>query len=1053
VIETPNIQGGGLIALFARHRTAGNLLMVLMMVSGLMALFRMTTQFFPDFGIDMISVSVVWPGASAEDVDDKIVGAVEPEVRFLDGVKRVRSSALEGAASIVIEFNPGTDMQAALADVETAVGQVTTLPEDSETPEIRRIVRYDTIAHLVLSGPFSKASLKAFAKRIRDDLLDRGIDKVDLFGTGDEEIWVEVQPETLLELDTTLGEVAARIRETSQDLPSGGTTGAVERQVRSLGLEREVSGLRDIEVRALPGGQTIYLGDVARVSEHDEEGSVAAVMNGAPAIDLHIQRAVNRDALTQAAVLQDYLAEVRPTLPPTLRLEEYDIQSDLIRDRINLLLKNGIGGLVLVLMVLFVFLNAPVAFWVAMGIPTSILATMVVMLATGQSVNMVSLFGLIMALGIVVDDAIVVGEHAEARSRAGYPPLQAALGGARRMLAPVFSSSLTTIAAFTPLLVVSDIIGDVIRAIPFVIIAVLVASLVECFLVLPSHMRGALARSGRRPWRIRVRFDAAFARFRDGPFRRAVRFAVEWRYATLAAALASFILAVGMVAGGHLAFVFFPSPESDKIYANVQFPAGTPRARTEAMLAELDRALYAAEDELTGGAGGLVHVSIARLGQAVGQQARSLASGDHVGGMIVELEPSDRRAVRTHEVIAAWRAAIRPLPGLETLSILASQAGPPGREIDVRLSGNNLQKLKAASQEVRAQLASYPGISDVEDDLPYGKLETILQVSPRGQALGLTTESVGRQVRNALEGAIATRFARGDEEVTVRVRYPRDTVHTASLDNLYLRGPRGAEILLDEAVTLTDQRGFARIKREDGRRQVAVTAEVDETVTSSADVLAGLEHDAGADIAQRYGVRMSFAGKAEEQARTLGDMRLGALFGLSAIYIILAWVFSSYTRPLVVMSIIPLGFVGAVVGHLLLGFDLTILSLVALIGLSGIAVNDSIILVSTIDEHLAKGEGRRESIVDGACERLRAVILTSATTIGGLLPLMFEHSLQAQFLIPMALTMVFGLLATTLLVLFVVPALIAIQADIGLAARRPVDPIGPPASRHEAASP
>jgi multidrug efflux pump subunit AcrB len=1023
---------GGLIGVFARHPTAANLLMVIMIISGFFALNKMNTQFFPDFGIDIVSVSVEWPGASAEDVDSNIVQAIEPEVRFLDSVKRVRSSSLEGRATILVEFNAGTDMQSALSDVETAVSTVTTLPDDSEQPEVRKIVRYDSISRLVLSGPVPESSLKQVAKRIRDGLLDRGIDQVDLFGARDEEIWVEIAPETLLELDLTLQNISDRIRETSQDVPSGDTSGAMEMQIRSLGLLKTAEGMGGVEVRALQNGQKIYLRDIASISENFDEGGKEARRNGYPAIEIYVQRAVNADALELAVTASDYIDEIRPTLPPSIKLEQYDIQARLIKSRIDLLLKNGFSGLILVIIVLFVFLNAPVAFWVAAGIPVALMATMLFMLMSGQTINMLSLFGIIMALGIVVDDAIVVGEHAETKSREGLSSIDAAIEGARRMAAPVLSASLTTIAAFTPLLIISDIIGQIIRGIPFVIIAVIVASLFECFFVLPGHMRGALKqRKKAGKWALRVKFDNGFNRFKEGMFRPLVTHAVASRYSTLAIAVAALILSVGLMIGGRVGFVFFPSPEADKVFANVQMVAGTPKAQTIAMLSELERSLLASAKRLNGGEDGLVRMSLLKLGSEVGRPSAAPVSGDHIGGVTVELQASDERDVRTDALMDAWRAEVRPVAGMDTLTILPAQGGPPGRDVDVRLSGKDITALKTASLEVQTLLKRYPGVSSIEDDLPYGKLEAIIEVTPDGRAMGFTTQSVGRQVRSAFEGAIAKRFPRGDEEVTVRVQFPRDVIGPGALGELHLRGNAGAEVALSEIVSTRETRGFSRIRREDGIRQVAVTAELDKGVTSTGKILDALAEDGIKEIVRKHGLRVKYAGKAEEQATTLADMKLGAMIGLSAIYIILAWVFASYTRPIVVMSIIPLGFVGAAFGHYLLGFDLTILSMIALIGLSGIVVNDSIILVSTIDERLAGGEARTKAIIDGACDRLRAVILTSATTIGGLLPLMFERSLQAQFLIPMALTMIFGLLFTTLLVLFVVPALIAVQDDLG----------------------
>ncbi|RME34647.1 MAG: efflux RND transporter permease subunit [Gammaproteobacteria bacterium] len=1027
-----NPLSGGLIGIFARHATAANLVMALMMVTGLFALSQLNRQFFPDFAVDFITVSVEWPGASASDVDSNIVQAIEPEVRFLDGVKKVTSTSFEGMGSVAIEFHPGTDMQQALSDVESAVSQITTLPEDAEDPRIRRIQHYDTIGRVVVSGPYPESALKAIAKDMRDELLARGIAKVDLFGARDDELWVEVDPAMLRRLDLKLADIAARIREDSQDLPAGELEGGV-RQVRSLGLKKWAAEMGSVEVKSLPDGGKVYLHDIARISDTFEDSARVARRHGNPAIELRVLRASSADALEQADIMDRYLQEARALYPADLSIELYGKEARLIRERIEVLLENGASGLVLVLVVLFLFLSGRVAFWVAVGIPASLLATMGFMYLSGQSINMVSLFGLIMAIGIVVDDAIVVGEHAQARAATGIGPVEAAVTGATRMAAPVVSSTLTTIAAFIPLLVISGIIGEIISAIPLVVITVLMASLIECFLVLPGHLREALSphddAAGNPFLRFRRSFDAAFARLRSGPFRRLVARAVAWRYTTVALALAAVILALGAIAGGRVGFQFFPTPESDVAFANVEMVPGTTREQTAAMLEEVDRALHQAAAELAGEDSGLVRMSLIKLGIHIDpEKSGGGTSTDNIGGLIAEFTPADQREVRMQALLDRWRALVRPRPGLENFTLRAMAGGPPGRDIDVRLAGGDPATLKQAALELRALLERIPGVSDVNDNLPWGKPETVLELTPQGQAMGFTTAEVGRQVRNALEGAIARRFARGEEEVTVRVLYPREVTDGGVLERLYLRSPAGHEVPLTEVVRFRDELGFASIPREDGRRQVAVFGEIAKGVNNTSGVIQALLDAGLPELAARHGLQYSFAGKAEEQSETFGDMRSGALVALAAIYIVLAWVFSSYTRPLVVMAIIPVGLVGAVLGHWLLGFQLTILSMVALIGLSGIVVNDSIVLVTTIDER-RRSEPLRDAIIDGACDRLRAVILTSATTIGGLTPLLFERSLQAQFLIPMALTIVFGLAVTTAVVLFLVPALIAIQDD------------------------
>ena len=1017
-----------LVRLFARHRNAANLVMLLMILAGVAAIVRLNTQFFPDFGIDVVSVVVKWPGASADDVEENIIAATEPEVRFLDNVKKVVSFAREGVGTVVVEFDAGTDMESARADVDAALARVTTLPEDSEEPIVSRVARYDGIGRILVSGPYEEASLKAVAKRIRDDLLARGVDRISLFGQRDEELWVEVRPETLRRLDLTMSDIAERIAATSIDMPAGNLEGALQKQIRSIGQHKDARQISELEIRALPGGEKIRLGDVATLSDNFDESGKIGFRHGDRAVELYVQRATSRDALKASAIVDAYLAELRPTLAPSLRVEYFDVQAGLIQERIDLLLRNGASGLILVLITLFVFLNGRVAFWVAAGIPVAMLANLGVMLVSGQSINMISMFAMIMTLGIIVDDAIVVGEHADARRAAGLDPLAAAEAGALRMLAPVSAASLTTVAAFMPLLVVSDIIGQIISAIPYVVISVLVASLVECFLVLPGHLRGALARDPADIGRYRRWFDGHFANLRDGVFRRLVGLAVGWRYVTLATAVAVLVLCFGLIAGGRTGFVFFVSPEAEMINANILFAAGTPRERTQAMVAELDRALDDTAEAFGIPKSDLVVMSFAKVGISQARQFQQL-SGDRYGGLQVELAPSDHRDVRTTDFIDAWRDNIRALPGVERISLLGRSAGPPGRDVDIRLQGDDVGALKQAALEVRDLLTRFKGVSDIEDDLPYGKQEIVIKLTPRGQALGFTTEAVARQIRDAFEGAIAKRFARGDEEVTIRVKYPASRQSEADLRRLYLRSPSGAEVAITEVVTMRGAAGFERIRRENGVKEVAVTAEVDEAALAPNELIESLKGGALARIAEAHGLDFRFAGKAEEQAQTLADMRFGALIGLSAIYIILAWVFGSYTRPLVVMVIIPFGLVGAILGHMLLGYTLTILSLFALLGLSGILVNDSIVLVTTIDQRSEDGEALTDAIVNGTCDRLRAVLLTSLTTILGLTPLLFETSLQAQFLIPMAITLVFGLMAATFLVLLVVPALIAVQND------------------------
>jgi multidrug efflux pump subunit AcrB len=1021
-----------MIRFFTQHRTAANLLLVLMLVCGTIATSKINRQFFPDFGIDIITVSVSWPGASASDIEQNIIQSIEPELRFLNGVKKIVATAYEGRASVSIEFQPGYSMQEALSDIESAVGQVTTLPDDSERPEIKRIVRYESISKLVISGNLSERSLKERARHIRDDLLERGIDRVDLYGVRRDEIWVELKPDVLHQYDLELRDIADMIHSTSQDVPAG-ELGGGESQVRSVGLLTKAHEIAQVEIKALPDGRRILLGNISDLSESYRAEDNRLFRRGKNAIELDIKRSINTDALDSSATVNNYVEELNSTLPPQIQVEQYDVRAKSIRQRIDLLLRNGIGGLVLVLAVLFLFLNARVAIWVAIGIPASLLATVAVMWVSGQTINMISLFGMIMAIGIVVDDAIVVGEHAEYQFRQGLSSLEASIQGATRMAAPVLASTMTTVAAFLPLFLISGIMGQIISAIPFVVVAVLVASLIECFLVLPAHLARSLKRETKASEKagFRVWFDSQFERFKELRFKRFARFAVRNRYATAVFALAALILSVGAVLGGRVGYQFFPSPEAETIYANLEMRKGTSRDETRSAILAVEASLYSAITDMGINPNDLLVMTLTKTGTSAGSQGgqTSVGSDSTLAGVHVELVSSEERAVKASELIKAWRNAA-PIPSnTSSLTFMAHRGGPPGADLDVRLLGGSVAELKEGAEEVALLLRKYTGVSDIEDNLPYGKPETYIELNARGVALGFSTVTLANQVRDAIDGIVAKRFPRDGEEVWIRVQYERQLVKTGLLNELYVRAPDGSKVKLRAVADFKKETGFSSIRRENGQREVSIRAEVDMASTRPQYLRQALIRDGLEDICNRYGLTYKFGGRALDEEETISDMLVGTVLGLILIYIILAWVFSSYLRPLVIMAVIPTGFVGAVLGHAVWGFDLTILSIFAILGLSGIVINDSIVLVRTVDER-TPNEGLLEAVVNGSGDRLRAVILTSATTIGGLLPLLFETSLQAQFLIPMALTLVFGLALTTFIVLVLIPALIVIEDDI-----------------------
>jgi len=1066
-VGTDGPINSGLVGVFVRHPTAPNLLMAVLVLIGVFSLLKLNRQFFPTFDLPTIVVNVPWPGASAEDVETNILDTLEPELRFLDDVNEVTSIAREGAATITIEFTSSADMQKAQSDVEQAVGRVVTLPEESERPIISRPVIFDPVADISISGPFSEKVLKQYAKDLRDGLLAAGIDRVKIEGARDEEIWIRVREGELRRLGLTLDEISQKVRENTQDLPAGRLEGDVEVQLRSKAERKTPEAIGEIEVKSTAAGEKVLLRDIAEIdTEFEREGKIG-LLNGERAIELTVQRALSGDTLATMRTMEKFIAEIRPTLPPTLELAVYDVRGKFVVQRLGILIENGLQGLVLVLLMLFIFLNARIAFWVAVGIPVALLAALGVMFMTGQTINMISMFALIMMLGIIVDDAIVVGEQAATFEDQGLPAINAAEQGAMKMLPPVTAATLTTMCAFMPIFFISDQIGDIMVAIPLVALAVLVASLIECFLILPGHLRHG-PRPGRQPSLPRRVFDRGFNAFRNGPFSAFVGVSYRWRYTTVAVLVGSFILAVGMLAGGRVGFQFFPSPEAENISAEIVFGAGTSRSEQKAAIRRIEEALLnieqellkrpgavpveqpglisqigaqvrtlvgvPGEDEVRGANGGeseprLIEATIGLLGRAGRSQ------GDNLGELGVQLTPSEMRGIRTKEIQQAWRKVIPQIPGVERIAISGRRGGPPGRDVDVRLKDAPTEVLKKAAEELAEVLTGYPGVTAIADDLPYGKQEYVFELNARGLAMGFSGQTIGQQVRNAFEGRIATRFARGEEEITVRVLRQQSLAGRQDLDLVYVTSPAGVRVPLTEIVDISERRTFAIVQRKDGIRTLAVTGDIDPDVTSTQEVVARLDAEVMPALAKKYGFHYEFKGRADETQKSFADLQLGAMMAMALIYIVLAWVFGSYWKPFAVMLIIPFGFVGAVIGHYVMGYSLTIISLIGLLGLSGILVNDSIVLVSRVKERMDLGDTLEEAAIGGSRDRLRAVLLTSLTTIGGLTPLLFETSRQAQFLIPMAVTLVFGLAAATILVLILVPSILGICGDIGRAAK------------------
>ncbi len=1029
----PAHEKRGLISLFTRHKNASNLLLISFLFFGLYGLKQLNTQFFPPITFNAISISVIWPGASSSDVDKNIVETIQSEVRFLEGVKELTSASKNGVANLTVEFRRGVDMQRAKADVEAAIDAITTFPKEIERPVITLNTTYEDVISVLISGPYDERALKSYAKDLRDGLLEAGVDRVNFEGARDEEIWVEVLPSQLRRYDMTASQIAERIAGSSLDVPGGVLRGDVERQVRAVGMALNADEVGDIELRSFPDGRRLLVRDVAQVSDTFDASQPTGWHGSDRAISLKIMRTPSSDAIKTSEIVENYVASIRGKLPPNLKLETYNVMSDKIIQRINVLVTNGAGGMILVLLTLFLFLNARLAFWVAVGIPVSMVATFGFMWVLGLSINMLSMFALIMVVGIIVDDAIVVGEHSATQSEMGESGLVAAEKGAQRMAMPVIASALTTLAAFLPMLVIDNSFGDITRPIPLVLLAVLIASLVECFLILPGHLRHALSSELKEPTGFKKRFLDRFEAFRLGRFRRFVARAYDERYTTLAAGCGILMVCIGLLSGGHVPFRFFPSPEGEVVEAFIFFQPGTPRAQTDAGLRKVEQALYEAQAELTKGQGGVVKTVFSQVG-------RSRSSvGDERGYIWVELAASEDRDIRTHQIVSAWKTAIPDLPDLRRIFVRERRGGPPGDDLAIEVRGRDPIVLKQAAMDVAEALEQFAGVSGVNDNLYYNKKELLLKVNERGAVLGFDNRQIGSAARHALEGAIAKRFARNDEEVTIRVLQPRFGEAPRRLEDIDLQVPGSLPpryVPLVDVVDISERPGFSTIRRQDGKITVTVSADFDPTAGNPNDILAAMRADVLPTIAERYNIDFGFGGRSKDQKETLGRLLMGTGIALVAIYLILAFVFSSYSQPIVIMSVIPFGLVGTVIGHFVQGFDLTFLSLIGLLGLSGILVNNSIILISRIDERLKTGEDMREAVINGVLDRFRAVVLTSSTTVLGLAPLLFETSVQAQFLMPMVITIAWGLALATLIVLVLVPAVLGIKTDMRLAWRR-----------------
>ncbi|MGI3163457.1 efflux RND transporter permease subunit [Pseudooceanicola sp. 200-1SW] len=1025
----------GLLSYFTRHRTVANLLLLVMLAAGVAALPRMRAQYFPDIIVDSVSVSVRWDGAGAEDVDRAIVQLLDPALMTVEGVMSSEARSTEGSARISLEFEPGWDMARAADDVQAAVDGVNNLPEEAEDPEVSRSAWRDRVTDVVITGPVGVDQIARFADEFVTRLFAEGVTRTTIRGLSAPQVIVEVPALNLIAHDVTMADIASAIAAEVDASPAGDVTGANAR-VRTGSEKRSAEEIEALVLRRGEDGQALTVGDVARVRVEGTDRARTYFVGEDPAISVRVDRSDTGDAIDIQKRVEQVAAEMLPALPEGSSIDLIRTRAEQITGRLDILIENGAMGLGLVLCLLFLFLNARAAFWVAAGIPVSMLTAIALMYVFGLTLNMISLFALIITLGIVVDDAIVVAEYADSRvRRRGEGPVAAAEGAAKRMAMPVFSATLTTVIAFFGLTVIEGRFGEMIADIPFTVIVVLLASLVECFLILPNHMAHALAHSGEDRWYDwpSRQVNRGFGWVRDRLFRPAIGLVIRLRYPVLALVLVIFAAQMSNFIRGDLQWRFFSSPERGSVTGNFMMAPGATRDDTLAMMREMQRATedlgarYEAEYGVNP-----VDYAIAEIG---GNSGRPLAGSDskdvdQLGSITIELIDPDFRPYSSSAFVSALQEEVRQHPLAEVVSFRGWGSGPAGDSLDVQFYGADADTLKAASQDLQEAVLRYPEVSAVEDNLSYDKEEMILELRPQGEALGFTVDQLGRVLRNRLNGIEAATYPVGPRSAAIRVELPEAELSADFLDRMMMRSPGGVYVPLADLVTVERRSGFSTVRRENGLRLLSVNGEIsDDDPARAEEILRTLETEILPNIAAERQVEFRLSGLAEQEDDFLNDALYGLVMVLTGIYLVLAWVFASWTRPLVVMAIIPFGLVGAFYGHALWEVPLSMFTVVGLLGMTGIIINDSIVLVTTVDEY-AEGRGLRPAIIDGAADRLRPVMLTTLTTVMGLAPLLYEKSSQAQFLMPTVITLVYGLGFGMVLVLLVVPALLAMQDDM-----------------------
>jgi multidrug efflux pump subunit AcrB len=1023
------------IRFFATHATAANLLMVAFIVIGLAAAPSVKRETFPDIPPDQITVRTVYPGASALEVENAICRRVEEAVESISEIEEVRCNAEENVGTAILKMRAGSNIDRFLDDIKTQVDAIDTFPDSSERPVITQNGRTDFVVAVAVAGPMSASHLKAYAEQLKDRmLLIDAISQVTIKGFSDHQMRVEIPALALRQSGLSIADIADVISRQSIDLP----VGAIEQSARNTLIRftderRSIAQLGDLIVISGKSGSEIRLGDIATITDRFEKDEDKIIFNGQRAAILEITKTKQEDTLDVVDAITDFVEQQRLIVPPGVDFELTQNVSTIVRDRLNMLLHNGMQGLFLVFLTMWLFFSFRFSFWVAMGLPISFLGTIFMMSVLGYSFDMITMVGLLIAVGLLMDDAIVLSENIASHLAKGESITEAAITGTKEVAPGVIASFITTICIFGSLMFLQGPIGSILKTLPIILIATLSVSLVEAFLILPHHLAHARkGHAGREPGNFRKAFERRLDWVRQRIVGRLVDKAIEWRYLSIGLIVSFFLLTLAIVAGGGLKFLAFPDIDGNLIEARVLLPQGTPLKRTESTVKTITDALLRVDAELTPGQPDQQPL-VKNINIRYGFNKDAYESGPHVATISVDLLDAEIRNHSLLQILNRWREQSGNLTDVVDVNFVEYTHGPAGRAIDIRLQGDDLEDLKSASRELQGWLNTYEGVLDLHDDLRPGKPEIRLHLSPGALSLGLDASTIASQLRAAFFGRTVSEIQVGTEALEIDVRLAAaDRNSLADLEYFTLTTKTGRQVPLMAVATLQRDRGWSRIARVDGRRTLSIQGDIDAKVTNVAEILSDTRNRfLDKLLAEHPGLSISFEGQVKEGSTTGKSLVRGFGLGLIGVFLLLSLLFKSYLEPIIIMSIIPLGLIGVIWGHLLMGLDLSMPSIIGFASLAGIVVNDSILLVYFIKIKRAQGHSPIDAAKKASRLRFRAVLLTSLTTIAGLLPLMLEQSLQAQVLIPLVTSLSFGLIASTGLVLIVVPVLYAIFDDFG----------------------